>query len=473
MNEAVSFTTGAVRVIPAGGTWADRINVGGCGNYNMQTFNEQIDFRIARRNNVFYMYYKKPYETDYHLAYQYESLNEDGASEVFLYNTNAMANSFLIWNINVTKFDDDSVPSYLKRDVTITNTTPTLGSYTVTGGTTVNGVTTYSLGDEVTITFKPNDGYSVTYAKYNGQLVSVINNKFKFTVRNAGDNFEFSIDVTPVPVTVKGVALLGGQAPTEALEIEVLDVFGALLYTFKTKADGSFEYGLNSGTYTFRIKKDGYACENKQLKLTESVEGIVLNSGTLPFGGDKANVVETYGYNFADEKLTINGAYFNFKANANVNYTFTDTYTDFVYDFSHVRREVANATNETNPGVGLIINTNGVNEYVSYYSNAIRIVPAGKEWADRVNVTNLNLPHSVQKYDYQIDFRIIRKNNVIYFYYKSPTETEYKYAYKYASGLTVGESTLKLWYTTSYAVDVYIFNVNIREIGVDEFTNLP
>jgi hypothetical protein len=144
-----------------------------------------------------------------------------------------------------------------------------------------------------------------------------------------------------------------------------------------------------------------------------------------------------------------------------------------VYDFSHVRREVANATNETNPGVGLIINTNGVNEHVSYYSNAIRIVPAGKEWADRVNVTNLNLPHSVQKYDYQIDFRIIRKNNVIYFYYKSPTETEYKYAYKYASGLTVGESTLKLWYTTSYAVDVYIFNVNIREIGVDEFTNLP
>ncbi|MBE5731601.1 MAG: hypothetical protein E7353_01075 [Clostridiales bacterium] len=472
-NEALTFFTGAVRIIPAGGTWADRINVGGCGNYNLQNFNEQIDFRIARRHNVFYMYYKKPTETEYHLAYEYESMNEEGASEVFLHNTNAQANSFLIWNMNVTKFDDDSVPSWFERDVAITNNTPELGTYSVSGGSVINGESKFALGDEITITFKPKDGYSVTYAKYNGKLVSVINNKYKFTVGNKGDTFEFSMDITPIPVTVKGVALLNGNPTTEALDIEILDMFGELIQTFKTSSDGSFERVINSGLYTFRIKKDGYACENKQLKLTESVEGIVLNSGTLPFGGDSANGVETYGYNYSDEKLTINGAYLNVKASTNVVYAFADTFTDFVYDFSHVRREVANVTNETNPGVGIIINTNGVNEHISFYSNAIRIIPAGKEWADRINVTNLNLPHSVQKYDYQIDFRIIRKNNVIYFYYKSPTETDYKFAYKYASQQVAGESSLKLWYSSSYAVDFYIFNVNVREIGANEFTDLP
>jgi hypothetical protein len=98
-------------------------------------------------------------------------MNEEGASEVFLQNTNAQANSFLIWNMNVTKFDDDSVPSWLERDVVITNNTPTLGSYIVAKNGIVDDSGKYALGDEVTITFKPNDGYSVTYAKHNGKII--------------------------------------------------------------------------------------------------------------------------------------------------------------------------------------------------------------------------------------------------------------------------------------------------------------
>ncbi len=472
-KEALTFFTGAVRIVPAGGTWEDRINVPGRGNYNLQNFNEQTDFKIMRRKSVYYMYYKSPSETDYHLTYVYESLGEDGASEVFLQNTCATTNRFIVFNIKVTRFNDTNVPSDIIRNVTLNNLTPQFGSVSVIGGAEVGDETVYAMGDSVTLEFKPIDGYSISMLKYNGDIVSVVNNKFTFTLENADVSFEFEFDVTPVPVTVKGVALLDGKAPSEPLDIEVLDVFGVVLQTFKTKEDGSFEQVINSGTYIFRIKKDGYACENKQIKLTENTDGIILNSGTLPFGGDKENAEETYGYNYLHEKLTINGAYINVKTSTNVEYTFTDMYTDFVYDFSHVRREVANATNETNPGVGLILTTNGVNEHISYYSNAIRIIPAGGTWDDRINVTTLNLPHSVQKYDYQIDFRFIRKNNVIYFYYKSPTATDYTFAYKYESKLVAGESTLKLWYSSSYAVDFYIFNTSIREIGANEFTDLP
>ena len=472
-KEALTFYTGAVRIIPAGGTWADRINVPGRGNYNLQNYNEQTDFKIMRRKNVYYMYYKHPSETEYHLTYVYESLGEEGASEVFLQNTCANTNSFLVFNIKVTRFDDDSVPSDTIREITVNNTTPELGSYYLSGGTVTNNGTVYAMGDRVTVNFVPNDGYSVSYVKVDGKLVSFENNKSSFVLGNSNVTVECGFKVAPVPVTVKGKVIKDGVAITESCSVEFINLLGVVVKTLTTKADGTFETVINSGNYVVRPVLSGCACENKQINLTENVEDIVLNCGTLPFGGDDANSDETYGYNFSDEKLTINGAYLNVKANNNVNYAFTDTFTDFVFDFSHVRREVAGVTNETNPSVGLIINTNGVNEHVSYYSNAIRIIPAGKQWADRINVTNLNLPHSVQKYDYQIDFRIIRKNNVIYFYYKSPTETDYKFAYKYTSQQVAGESSLKLWYSTSYVVDFYIFNVNAREIGTNEFTNLP
>ena len=147
-----------------------------------------------------------------------------------------------------------------------------------------------------------------------------------------------------------------------------------------------------------------------------------------------------------------------------------------MFDFTHTRKSVSGVTNESNPGIGILVRTNGKSEHVSFYANAIRIIGYGKTWGDRQNITNISsAKYNVQLYDNPIDFRIIRKDNVYYFYYKVPTNSEYIYLYKYESEapITDSKSAIYLWSSASLQSRFFVYNMNLREIGANEFTTLP
>jgi hypothetical protein len=271
--------------------------------------------------------------------------------------------------------------------------------------------------------------------------------------------------------------IVNENAPTSAEKVEILDLLGNFIMEFDTKSDGTFDVIINSGEYVFKVKKDGYANENKRVKLTENVDDIVLHSvksilGGRLEGGIWGSSSGAFGYNYSSDNLTIDGYYVESTV-CNSSYVFNERkYTDFVYDFSHIRVKVDGVTNETNPTIGISLNINGKTESIGFYAGAVRILPAGKTWDDRINVAGVG-SYNVQLYNNQIDFRIIRKNNVLYLYYKSPKESEYKFAYKYQSGLDSGAVELKTWHSSALAMHYFLYNINIREIGADEFTNLP
>ncbi len=206
-TETVMFYNTGVRILYANmPAWSDRIEYTGLSANNVKDFDKEIDFRIIRRNNVFFMYSKSADESEYNLIYIYESVSGFGVSEVYLINTNTVgrANRFFVWNINVMPFDDETFPSYLKRNVTIENKTEELGSCVVVGDTAMdeNG-RVYAMGDNFTLALNANEGAIAGYVKINGEYVQIVRNRVDVSLRTDDIHIEIFFEKQPVQVSAK------------------------------------------------------------------------------------------------------------------------------------------------------------------------------------------------------------------------------------------------------------------------------
>lgn len=80
-----------------------------------------------------------------------------------------------------------------------------------------------------------------------------------------------NIQINPVPAQISGLVQNDAGAFISGALIEVFDASGSLVLTRQSGSNGSFNAGLNAGTYSLQASRPGH--------LTEVLSGIVLNNG--------------------------------------------------------------------------------------------------------------------------------------------------------------------------------------------------
>ena len=146
------------------------------------------------------MFSKSPLESEYKLIYTYESSSGFGVAEVYFMNTNTAGrpNRYFAWNLKVQPFTDENIPNDIKRNVTINNLTPTLGSYSIIADTAMNGSErVYAMGDEITLGLNAVDGAIPAYAKVNGEYATISRNRISFNVRDEDIEVELFFEKMP------------------------------------------------------------------------------------------------------------------------------------------------------------------------------------------------------------------------------------------------------------------------------------
>jgi hypothetical protein len=318
--ESIMFYNTGVRILPSDmGNWNERVEVLGLTTNNVKEFDKAIDFRIIRRNNVFFMYSKSADASEYDLIYTYESTSGFGVSEVYVINTNTPGrpNRFFMWNVNVTPFTDEALPEIVKREVVIENKTASLGSYSIIGETAIGpDGRIYGMGDEFTITLNANEGSIPAYVKVNGQYAQIVRNRVDVSLRSEPLSIEIYFESQPIEVNAK-VKI----AVTDKTNVELpskVDIYARIsdgrLYEFKKVAlsqngeatidirEGEFEIWADSEFVTSKARKVVITAQTTDLG---TITLDVLKVGAVTVNGRLLTYPNTPG----EKTLRTDGAY--------------------------------------------------------------------------------------------------------------------------------------------------------------------
>ena len=284
--ETVLFYNSGVRILPKGMTgWSDRIEITGLSSYAVKDFNKTINFRIIRRNNVFFMYSKLESESEYNLIYTYESKSGFGMSEVYFMNTNTVGrpNRYFMWNISVDPFTND-LPDIVKRDVTIINETPSMGAYSIIGDTAMDGNNrVYGMGDEFVIALTANEGYIPAFVTVNGEYVEVVRNRVN--VKIYSESLNIKIVFEPTPASVKAKLKVAITDKTAVAMPSTVDIYARIkdgrMYEFKNVAIENGEVSINIREGEFDIWADSELVTSKSVNVNVTANTVDLGTVTL------------------------------------------------------------------------------------------------------------------------------------------------------------------------------------------------
>ncbi len=277
-HESILFYQTGVRIFGGGLDWANRSEKTGIMSNDVRTFGQEMDFMIIRKDTMYLMYAKTPAETEYNLIHQHVSSSGFGNVAVAIHSTNTDGkhNHYYIYNVEMLT-DSESLINELKVDVTDNSATVANGSFTVSGGITIEGEKIYQINDMLTVKMTPDQGYVPAYVKVNGELYEVKNNEVKF-VLTGNATIEVAFEEAYETVTATGKVVTNGDfdyKPSSATIVAVMDD-GRVITTngVKIADDGSFNIAIRVGSFKFYAEAGNYISKATEATLSTSATTI-------------------------------------------------------------------------------------------------------------------------------------------------------------------------------------------------------
>ncbi|MBO5224746.1 MAG: InlB B-repeat-containing protein, partial [Clostridia bacterium] len=413
--------------------WSAPIKASNVLSFTTKGFNFHFDVRVVKNGNVVSIFAKLPNDTEYTYVMTHTSrFNLSGATIGLRVTAGAPSHHFF-YNEKVTEFTDDTLPTDIARTLNITSKEG--GDYEV-----VNAKSQYVVGETVHIKVIPQSG-KTAFIKVNGSeyFYADDNGIVSYTVRYDANDIEvyFEDKAEDITLTGKLVATNGVTLPsTFNFSVHFED---GRVYNFdgvEIASDGSFAFDFREGSYTVRGTNGSMVAKTVYVNLTKNASDIgTLEVYDIFLGGNSENYGSTsvpiYGYDFDDGTNKISGPYIEVNQRGNAYMAMrVGKMEDFEFSFSYIRKEAVGFTNEEYPAVGLIFNNGSTNEF--YIFQQRRAIVLDKGWSAPIKSDSV-LNQSMYTYDLSFDLKIVRKGNVITFYGKVSTETEYEKVFEYES----------------------------------------
>ena len=309
-SDQLLFHRNGVRCINSVTGWAGRIEKANLINgwtTLAAGYGKAVDLRVVKRGNVALMYYKLHGEAEWNLIHIQE-LAASGSVGVFIQSTNTYANHYIVWNVQANSLDAENLPSDLEVNVSaeFAEGSETAGTISVSGGIKVGEQTKYYYGDSITVTVKPNPGFSVAWAKVNGKFVDVIANKFSIGATTANIDVEILLETQFLTYDVTGTVAVDNTYMDFTLPKQVNVVaymedgrtYSA--YGLNLDAEGKFTMSLREGT--FKVYAYSTTLSSKAIDAVVSEENKDL--GTLTLSVMRSGNVTVNGTSLASATLT-------------------------------------------------------------------------------------------------------------------------------------------------------------------------
>ena len=315
------------------------------------------------------------------------------------------------------------------------------------------------------------DGFSYSI-KIGSDVLVLTNNSptadYKIPLSMTGDinvsvNMSNSASIAGKIVYEDGTPVIGAEGELVAESGEVIP--------FRAGEDGTFiAYVIKGKVYNVKTNVPYYVNIGKDIKANEDSKDlgditlIPAVIGGTSMGGLVSSTTATYGYDYSDNKgNVIEGLYTEVNApGQNYQVYRGGSVTDFMLDFSFFRTEIPGVTNEHDPAVGLWFSSGSVSEFYGFWRNGSLVLKNGG-WTDNRNTLG-SMSASLQSYDVQFDFRIVRRANTFIFFAKTEDETEYRFLDSYTADKNFGRSEFRFVVTAGKPTHHFFYNVNLTRI---------
>ncbi len=300
--------------------------------------------------------------------------------------------------------------------------------------------------------------------------------KYRIPISMAGD-VSISVDMA-YSSALTGKVVYESGLPVGVTEGELIAESGEVI-PFKTGEDGTFTaYVIKGKSYSIKVDMPYYVNVGAILRADKDTKDFgdivvvpVVIGGNTP-GGLVSTNEASYGYDYSDSKgNVIEGLYTEVNATGqNYQVYRGGAVSDFMLDFSFFRTEIPGITNEHDPAVGVMFTTGSVSEFYGFWRDGSLVLKNGG-WTDNRNTVG-SMNASLQSYDVQFDFRIVRRNTTFIFFAKTKDEAEYKFLDSYTADKNFGRSEFRFVVTAGKPSHHFFYNVNLTPItasSVPEF----
>jgi hypothetical protein len=138
-----------------------------------------------------------------------------------------------------------------------------------------------------------------------------------------------------------------------------------------------------------------------------------------------------------------------------------------VVDFSFVRLDIPNVTDEKYPAIGVcIINENGVREFYGIQFSGGIVLDGEYQWKEPIKASN-KLLFTTTGFNFHFDVRVIKYGNTVSVFAKLPTDTEYTYVMSHTSRFDLTNSTVALRVTAGAPTHHIFYNEKVTEFTND------
>ena len=206
---------------------------------------------------------------------------------------------------------------------------------------------------------------------------------------------------------------------------------------FVTGDDGTFSVVLPAST-TFTIAIDTEGCIAESIMSKSAGVGKEKDVGVLhvykPTLGGKIPGVDKFTSSVGDYKLFYDnndstiyeGETVEVECGGN-HYVAINrgTFEDFDISFSFIRYKYDDRTNESDPGVAVVIAGAEGYESMIFHADGVRNLPMGATWNDRVEVKQIMKYDTRTSFNVKVDFRVVRRGNIYLQYYKLESDADW------------------------------------------------
>ncbi|MBE5732145.1 MAG: hypothetical protein E7353_03820 [Clostridiales bacterium] len=383
-SDQILFHKNGVRSFPKG---KDRVQEYDLMKYNTaSSYGIRVDFRIIRRQNLYFMYYKLENDPAWIMIKRIES-TLSGPAALRFESCTSKALHFTVWNFNVKALNSTNIPDDLISNINVNvSSGENTGSATLGGGTEIAGEIKHVVGDVATVTLKANNGYMPAYAKVDGEFVSIVSNKIQFIVNSTNINVEVVFEPVFETYTVTGKIAVDKTYKDFVLPKYVTIV--AYMVDGRTYSsnvavgtDGSVSMKLRAGTFKMYAYSDTLA--SREVDVT--ISSINKNFGTLTLstmidGATTVNGVTLVNSKPMDKELLYK------EGMLNLPFHYTDacwlpeavTANDFVFSTDIIQSGNPESPYYSNDEVAGLIFSNGTKTFsMKFWGDGLRISEIG------------------------------------------------------------------------------------------------